>query len=155
MNIRGNKRLLKLAVFLDKVPPKAFDLNSFIRIYRYDSNFNPTFAEDKTIKEVLTGILNKDERFDCGSTACAVGYMPIVFPDKFDYDGNSIIEIGGNNTINNFKNTMKYLGLNMPEMEYLFVDISYRKERRSAKCVANRIRKIVKEGFPKKVYGES
>jgi hypothetical protein len=54
----GNARLLKLAAFLDKLPSKAFD---YCVIVRGDEAPDP-----------------RDP--DCGSTACAIGWMPKALP---------------------------------------------------------------------------
>lgn len=57
------KRLLKLADFLQQLPPQKFDFRSF------------TMRGDKPMLEAL-----KARRSSCGTTACAVGWMPAVFP---------------------------------------------------------------------------
>jgi hypothetical protein len=58
MNAIHKERLLKLAAFLRTVPPEKFDLSSFISDIHYDEQ-GPA----------------------CGTTACAIGWCPVVFPN--------------------------------------------------------------------------
>lgn len=58
----NKKRLLKLADFLEVLPENKFDYSSIVS------------GEDVPRKT-----------FDCGSTACAVGWCPIAFPRSFKY----------------------------------------------------------------------
>lgn len=52
------ERLLELASFLDIVPPEKFDF-----------------------KVVIKGPDVPRRQLDCGSVACAIGYLPAVFPE--------------------------------------------------------------------------
>lgn len=54
MNYTEKKRLLKLADFLDQLPRRKFDFSSIIR--------------------------KVDEKHKCAAVACAIGWLPAVFP---------------------------------------------------------------------------
>lgn len=143
------KRLLKLADFLDTVPKKLFDLETFANI-----------DLDSDGCEVA---LDKMKKFEpkCGATACAMGWCPTIFPklikwyrlDVNSWDGN--IEYGvvlkeqeKGKEFRNFKAAEKLFGLNTDEAEYLFQPSRYPSYGKNAtpKSVAKRIRKFVKDG---------
>lgn len=60
------QRLLKLANFLDALPRKKFDLCSYVNTENVD--------DDVSVKKNL---------LNCGTTACAIGWCPTVFPRHF------------------------------------------------------------------------
>ena len=61
----GNRRLLRLAAFLDTLPREKFDFRRWIS--------------------------EKDSR-GCGTVCCAIGWTPVVFPRlaRYDADGLSV-----------------------------------------------------------------
>lgn len=59
-------RLLKLADLLDKLPPEKFNYH-----------------------RVIVGDDIPRDTFDCGSTACAIGWAPIAMPDELRYERNA------------------------------------------------------------------
>ena len=75
MNYVHKKRLLKLADFLDKLPPEKFDFDKIV----YGSEL-----PNKTLS--------------CGSVGCAIGWCPVVFPrlvmyEQYDTDSDSGIRV--------------------------------------------------------------
>lgn len=68
MNAIGARRLLKLADFLEKLHHSKFNLNEWV------SGKKPKLmSEDPTKKG------------DCGTTACAVGWLPAIFPKSWGW----------------------------------------------------------------------
>ena len=136
-------RLLKLAMFLEKLPPRKFNLESFTTIE------GPLPSQD----------LIKD--FSCGTTGCAVGWCPVVFP-KFckysspvkDYNDKLTCAIIAKNNPNNYIDNQRvtnssfawasgFFGINKSYCDYLFLPFHYRKGHRGPKSVASRIRDLV------------
>ncbi len=68
MNKIGAGRLLKLADFLDMVHPSKFNLNEWVSGRKPDQ-----MSEAPTKKG------------DCGTTACAVGWLPVLFPKSWSW----------------------------------------------------------------------
>lgn len=65
-------RLTYLAWFLDSIlPPKFFDLRAFIKNNKLSLNVN-------NVQRLRDQILNGTP--ECGTTACALGWCPYVFP---------------------------------------------------------------------------
>lgn len=64
----NEERLLKMAEFLEALPPHKFDFSNYVHI------------GDKSPAAALAA---PDEH--CGTTACAVGWMPAVFPETFEW----------------------------------------------------------------------
>lgn len=69
MNAVGKKRLLKLADFLDKLPPEKFDFSEI------------AVQKGKPMREAL-----KAGRTRCGTVGCAIGWMPAAFPRSLRWD---------------------------------------------------------------------
>lgn len=68
MNATGKRRLLKLAAFLRKLPREKFDFTIVAR------------EAGKPMREALKAGATR-----CGTTACAVGWMPAVFPRSCEW----------------------------------------------------------------------
>lgn len=66
-------RLLQLAEFLDKLPPRLFNFGILFRV----GDREPLDAF-----EVGGG---------CGTAGCTIGWTPKVFPDLVEWDGNMVI----------------------------------------------------------------
>jgi hypothetical protein len=131
MTKREKERLLKLAGFIKKVKPKLFDLYSIIG---YESASGPDFEGLK--KQIHT----------CGTTACAVGYVPVVFPRSYKYDKTSEIVCIKDATNDYWPSIGKFFGLDKLEMDYLFQTTDYPYDNRGPKDVAKRIEHFVKTG---------
>lgn len=130
-----NRRLLKLADYLEKLNPKKFDL------YKIRERHKRT----------------------CKTTACAIGSTIEAFPNhkfksiinEFDskYTVNDceieILEIVFPNGLTDFEGARVFFGLSHLESDYLFMPDYYPQSHRSAKYVSNRIKNFVKNGLPK------
>lgn len=120
MNKTQEKRLLKLADFVESVSPKKFDLETIGR------------------------------REPCGTVCCAVGYMPVVFPRNFKYNQYNngyglthwLVVESKKNDLSDMSAAEDFFGLNWNESKYLFVSESYG-SRKGPKTVAKRIRDFV------------
>lgn len=132
----GNRRLLKLADFLEKLPPKRFD-------------YSVVIADDWMGK--------KD--FSCGTTACAIGWaaaMPefqkLGLRPVVDDNGFHQVKFGKGRHRDSFDSARRFFGLEKPaefaehsEADYLFDPFySGLGDDVSAKRVATHIRKFVK-----------
>jgi len=137
--------LLKLADDLDSLPPKVFDLSSITNIYRTEKN------SSLEVFELFQKLAAGDEEFDCGSTACAIGYLPIFFPDKFRYIKYyvQLIQAYDEEPLFDFWAVEKFFGINRPISFFLFDPGAYDKDK-SAKAVSNRIRQICESDDPEK-----
>jgi hypothetical protein len=134
-------RLLKLADFLEELDPKKFNLDVVVV-----SKKKMTPSKDYVYKP------------SCGTAACAMGWCPVVFPRLFKYSqdwcpnwetGNKSAFLGSilskkSNELDDFNAVEKEFGLSTSESHYLFMPTEYPKGRKSAKCVAKRIRSFVK-----------
>jgi hypothetical protein len=106
-------RLLKLAAFLDKLPKAKFNFGTF------------TSLGGKPMMEAL-----KAGRSRCGTTACAVGWMPAVFPrtacwiGKDQPYGHVIVGLrsdkGRRPRLTNFDVAERFFGLSYDETRNLF-----------------------------------
>jgi hypothetical protein len=158
MNAIQRKRLLKLADFLDQLPPQKFDFDTI------------AVEGAKPHKEAL-----KARKESCGTTACAIGWMPVVFPRLTRwvrtpcYFDSVAIHIGpaGRGKARDFEVAEQVFGLTEQEAEWLFLPdatlyehsddlwntgcsiISPCGSDATAKQVARHIRKFVKHGLPK------
>lgn len=114
------KRLLKLADFLQQLPPQKFNFSSF------------TQRGDKPMLEALEA-----RRSNCGTTACAIGWMPAVFPrtvcwigvDKPGYELQVALRDGARKRdpfwgtrerLKNFDVAERFFGLSRKEVHTLF-----------------------------------
>lgn len=137
-------RLLKLADFLyNNVSTKNFDLATFTNY----SDYNKYVEKDnfEIIPEKLCkGLKSKD----CGTTACAIGWSPVVFGRSLTYDvnGDPVVKSDGSPAENFFGCEDELV------FDYLFQESSYRDGHNGPKSVANRIRKFVETDgkIPKK-----
>lgn len=128
-------RLLKLATFLENVPRRKFNLSWFI-----DTKYDVLPSQDY-LKEGF-----------CGTTACAVGYCPVVFPRLFSYkkDRNRVgtdnyeIVLSRNQDIKGFTAAQEVFGISLDDLLYMFDPDSYNHRQRGPKSVARRIRTFVK-----------
>lgn len=159
MNATQRKRLLKLADFLDQLPPQKFDFGSI------------AIEREKPHMEAL-----KARKESCGTTACAIGWMPAVFPRLTEwkgrcklFDGDTLLSVGfrGGRGERDFQVAEEVFGLTEQEAEWLFMpdavvdnglmpwDEGYKDmyspcgSNTTAKQVARHIRKFVKHGLPK------
>lgn len=158
MNATQRKRLLKLADFLDQLPPQKFDFDSI------------AVEGEKPHKEAL-----KARKESCGTTACAIGWMPAVFPRLTrwvrtiaPWDTVTIhIAPKGRSKMRDFQVAEDVFGLTEQEAEWLFMPdavvnnglewwdkgyaeaISPCDSGATAKEVARHIRKFVEHGLPK------
>ena len=124
MNSVHKNRLLKLATFLETLPPERFDLSGFVIEYK-----------------------TKGGRA-CGTVCCAVGWCPKVFPDhwrwkEYTYNDGCIPKLKRNPS-GILLDIKAFFGINDADIEYLFMPGKYPQGHRNAKYVARRIRSFVK-----------
>lgn len=137
-----NKRLEKLAEFLMKVPPKLFNLSTFVDVE--NAKYKPEFAV-----EALRSL-----EPDCGSSGCALGFCPVVFPRLVEWD----VEEKGSETVRmkrvcgeGFEVGVNLFALTENESNYLFNTSSYSDDgnnKPTAKDVARKIRHFLRYGIP-------
>lgn len=158
-------RLLKMADFLEtQVSPKNFNLREFVTTKDGCSSL-PANQKVNLNKPKL------DPKNECGYAACAIGWMPAIFPKSFKwfkifYTANDLlvrrtyIDNNHYDGCDTWTDAKLFLGLSgepcrRNQLTYLFSDSSYHPSRRGPKSVAARIRQFVnKDGFvPKyKIY---
>jgi hypothetical protein len=140
-------RLLKLAKFLrEKVPDEHFDLDSFINTgdYSYDRHL-------KDLPEIAKG-----KQRGCGTTACAVGWCPAVFPRYWEWQTEMYSEYGvrlkDSAHSSPFGDAEEFFDLSSTECNYLFDPYYYPERRIGKEEVARRIEQFVKrDGVPRRV----
>lgn len=129
----NEKRLLKLATFLDALPPAKFD---FTRIAR------------ETGKPMLEAL--KAGPTECGTVGCAIGWMPAVFPRLTEWVTNAYglgVALKRDKTVLNFEAAEAVFGLDSYEAEYLFnPNTSPLQDWATPKQVGRHIRAFVKRG---------
>lgn len=132
------RRLLKLADFLEQLSPKVFDLHSIVDADYCENEPSSRYEWLQTMKNAA-----KETRL-CGATACAIGYLPVLFPRSFRYNRRGSCELLINDYCN-FNAARIFFDLSSDESMYLFDHHQYPegKRNRTAKCVARRIRKFV------------
>lgn len=145
MRQRCKERLLKLAAFLKTVPEKHFNLSSFVS---FDAGYDYLNALQIKTKEQCINNLTKvgktlKENPICGSTACAVGWCPTVFPRSFIWDVNETVRLKNNLKKANFSAAEEFFGLSYEDCEYLFTPDAYDNDRQGPKSVAYRIERFV------------
>lgn len=93
------QRLLKLAAFLDKLPPKQFDLGTYV----------------------------KSTENGCGTVCCAIGWCPKVFPAHWVWNARSIAGLslkscdsGDALYFGGMDAAAKFFGIELRDAEHLF-----------------------------------
>ena len=140
MKARHIKRLHKLADFLDTVPKKNFDFDCIVRD--------------------VDGMPRKD--FNCNTTACAMGYTPLLFPKLVkwtvcEWSGSvtGVMPEGGNPCAHSWADAaMELFGIEMHETKALFspehnscrrtIGLSELPEDPTPKQVARNLRQFIK-----------
>ncbi len=134
MKKKYKDRLLKLAAGLKKVPNKYFDLS---------------YITDMTVSDSITTFnerLKKMAKLEpkCGTTACAIGWCPAIFPRTFEWDAWGMVCLKGKKRpTESFKSAEEYFGLSESQSHYLFIEEYYHKTKRGPKSVASRIEAFV------------
>ena len=131
---RGMKRLGKLACFLETVHPSKFNLTLWVK--------------GKNPKEMS---INPTEEGRCGTAACAVGWLPKLFPRSWKwYDlPNSIfsrVQRLSKNTSgrwDNLEDAANYFSITPFEAEHLFYPGSYRSGNVHPTTVARRMLRLI------------
>lgn len=144
------ERLLKLADFLEnKVPNKHFNLSKIA------VSGSVEFDQD-----LLTKAIN-GEKIKCRAAACAVGWLPAVFPRSFEWQKTfSLLSLRAEASIIHKKTkdsdavaASNFFGLTPHQCGYLFLPDNYRTMNPKKSTVVRRIRNFVESdgGIPKKV----
>ena len=133
----NKERLLKLAAFLETVPERKFDIQS----WRCESNeagaseFNSDLLQDQYLRDP-----------DCGTTGCAVGWacsMPEFQAEGFIWTltGPGLLrKVGG---ISGWPAVRAFFDLVQEDATALFDEYSYTARANGPKDVAQRIREMV------------
>lgn len=122
MQSKHRGRLLKLASFLEKLPPESFNIKNWV-----------TKMPDEN---------------GCGTVACAIGWCPVVFPrsgiryEKSRYSTSDIVRFQNRDLIPVF-GAEDFFGLNYEEVVSLFFQMGYNKPNPLAQEVAAKIRDFV------------
>jgi len=131
MNSTQKKRLLKLADFLQDLKPQLFDLNIVID-FKGSATAYPNKYE---MKESLEG--------KCNTVACAMGWTPLLYPRLAKWSCGCVESVKLGQGFHELANEL--FGINLNQSEYLFMPNFYGKKK-SAKIVANRIRRFIETG---------
>lgn len=138
----GNRRLLKLADFLEKLPKHRFNLRVIVddsKVFDWDNDGDV----EKGFEERLPGASPT-----CGTAACAIGWCPRVFPRNCTYGGlnEGWISVESKTTeTSDFDFAREFFGLGKEESYYLFDPSYYNDNRSGNKSVAKRIRRFVQK----------
>lgn len=145
MNKIGARRLIKLADFLQKVHHSKFNLNEWV------SGINTKLMAKKPTR-----------KGDCGTTACAVGWLPNIFPRSWSWTDGQMDAWGmvvgteieykpwgdrGLSLTHNMKlnAAAEFFDIDFDESSSLFIPDEYSdRGNTTAKMVAKRIRSLVK-----------
>ena len=139
----NKKRLLKLARFLEKLPTSVFDLSYIVngQCDQLQMLVDTKFKDKKVIHK-------------CKSMACAVGWMPAVFPELCMWSNGTVTDCDDLVSRNDMSLAKHIFDMNFDQLSYLF-DTTYfagNKEytrnisKETPKVVAKRIRNFVKDG---------
>lgn len=128
------RRMLRLARFLDGLPPKKFNLNIIV---------------GRTTKPPC----KTDLQTECGTVGCAFGWSPIVFPTLLEYrqgnygpgDFDVVLKSKSRKVKKNFHAIMNVLNLDYQESVDLFDPNGYISNDVGPKNVATKIREFVKD----------
>ena len=132
MNAIQRKRLLKLADFLEQLPPQKFDFGVIVT---------------EGAKPMLEALKAREE--SCGTVACAIGWMPAVFPRLTKWKRSRsglglVVGLKDTSKYRNFEVAERFFGISKDDARYLFNPgdsvLSY---DASAKQVAKHIRSFV------------
>lgn len=105
-------RLLDFCKKLETVKKDKFDLRTYVSIEKYHEKL------DRPIKELV--------EFDCQTTACAVGYLPVFYPDTFEYISQSSIGyINNEQHISSYQDSADYFELTDYQWDFLFETVCY------------------------------
>lgn len=138
----NSQRLLKLAHFLYNLDESKFNLEQIV-----------SKNNGKTNGAKIVDLQNQS----CGTTACAVGWCPRVFPDNARWvdavcgpNEVGIVMFNGDEGTEWLLSAARFFGISVEEAEYLFMPQQYPRNVRGAKDVATRIEYCVRFGFPVK-----
>src|SRR4051812_45220996 len=106
-------RLVRLADFLDALPKQKFDFATVVS------------EGGKPMMEAL-----KAGKTECGTVACAIGWMPAAFPRDVKWSRSSVGDIWGvelreHGASGNFQAAERYFGITSVESSYLFSPDAY------------------------------
>lgn len=155
------RRLLKLSNFLAKLNKKHFNLEDWVTS---DENYD---INQKAINHLCA--LAKGKTKKCGTTACAFGWTPAVFPHYLRWDLDDIIVVKdkklkkaaynyqkGRDIYDDYSKSLifdsiahEFFGLDYADFEYLFMPDSYPEDHRGPKSVAKRIKSFAEKKFVK------
>lgn len=130
-------RLLKLAAFLDKLPKAKFNFGLLVN------------EAGKPMLEALAA-----GKHACGSVACAIGWMPAVFPRQVKWDSKENpqgIELIVRRESVPFRSAAQFFGISNDDARYLFNpggsedQATELDDDATPKQVAKHIRKFVEE----------
>lgn len=145
MNAVGARRLLKLAGFLETLHHSKFNLNEWV-----------AGIKTKLMSEAPT------KKGDCGTTACAVGWLPAIFPKSWGWTKPKAFYDSFGNPANadimykrwpdsemtqgqKLAAAADFFSIDYSDATELFMPAEYtRGDRTTAKMVARRIRHLVK-----------
>jgi hypothetical protein len=126
----GTERLLRLAEFLEKLPPKKFYFGTWV----------------------------KEWKNECGTVCCAIGWCPVVFPEHFKwcYDTTNVLFRRGNDWMIAAWHSEDFFDLTDDEFSHLFHPNAQEQvfggrkldERSRPKTVAANIREFVNRKWP-------
>ena len=138
------KRLLKLADALDNINRKNFDLDNILNLdinYNLDTDIvlQKSFEEIKKLKKI-----GKKEKIKCTSTACAIGWTPVVFHRHFKWNTEDQFVQLKSIDKEDFDAVIDFFNISRDSCDYLFMPNYYPRSKRGPKSVANRIRNFVK-----------
>lgn len=126
------ERFQKLKERLSKVPARSFDLSIFSRLNsdvvatlnHVSQDLQPTLAT-KTRADTLFRELSEvyDGKQSCGTAACVVGWLPVLFPEEFIYANWSLPSLKSNPAQEiGIEDLAEWLGLPPAWGEDLFAD---------------------------------
>jgi hypothetical protein len=121
MDRKYKNRLLKLADFLDKLPPRNFKIHNWVT------------GEKPPVSPT------------CKTAACAIGWAPVCFPRSgLTYEGCNTISVYFPDGSEGFEGAATFFGISYCDAKDLFSEDNYSVGARvSAKEVAARVRQLV------------
>lgn len=99
------------------------------------------FQTEQEAEASLRRIAREDKAGHCGATACAIGWLPALFPRSFGWECSEVWHLSSGSC---FDEGADIFGISEDEFDHLFMPRSYPAKRGSAKDVARRIDRLLK-----------
>lgn len=130
--------LLDLASFLRKLLIRHFSMSVIVDVETMESNFDI----EARMLDMLEG------KKGASVVASPLGYLPLIFPEKCDWNNKGIVYSLKTGKQNSYKVACEIFNITFEQSLYLFAEKSYKQKDILPKDVAKRISEVCAYGFP-------